>query len=44
MGIKPDQVSYTSDYFDQLYDIAVQMIKDGNAYAGTWIWTFTKVD
>jgi glutamyl-tRNA synthetase len=33
LGIKPDQVSYTSDYFDQLYEIAVQAIKDGLAYA-----------
>ncbi|KAJ4988620.1 glutamyl-tRNA synthetase [Stagonosporopsis vannaccii] len=33
LGIKPDQVSYTSDYFDELYERAVQMIKDGLAYA-----------
>lgn len=33
LGIKPDQVTYTSDYFQDLYDRAVQMIKDGNAYA-----------
>ncbi|KZM28656.1 ATP binding [Ascochyta rabiei] len=33
LGIKPDQVSYTSDWFDQLYERAVQAIKDGLAYA-----------
>jgi glutamyl-tRNA synthetase len=33
LGIKPDQVTYTSDYFQALYERAVQMIKDGHAYA-----------
>lgn len=33
MGIKPDKMSYTSDYFDELYQYALQIIKDGNAYA-----------
>ncbi|KAF2279854.1 glutamyl-tRNA synthetase-like protein [Westerdykella ornata] len=33
MGIKPDKVTYTSDYFQQLYEYCVQMIKEGNAYA-----------
>lgn len=33
LGIKPDQVSYTSDWFDQLYESCVQAIKDGLAYA-----------
>ncbi|CAD0092133.1 unnamed protein product [Aureobasidium vineae] len=33
MGIKPDQVTHTSDYFQELYDAAVKMIKSGNAYA-----------
>ncbi|GMG15026.1 unnamed protein product [Aspergillus oryzae var. brunneus] len=33
MGIKPDKMSYTSDYFDQLYEYGVQIIKDGKAYA-----------
>ena len=32
LGFKYDQELYTSDYFDQLYNWAVQMIKDGNAY------------
>lgn len=33
MGIKPDKLSYTSDYFDYLYDMAIRMIKEGHAYA-----------
>ena len=33
LGIKPDRVTYTSDYFQQLYEIAERMIADGNAYA-----------
>ncbi|KAF7596602.1 hypothetical protein BBP40_001003 [Aspergillus hancockii] len=33
MGIKPDRMSYTSDYFDQLYEYGVQIIKLGKAYA-----------
>ncbi|KAI0029739.1 glutamate-tRNA ligase [Vararia minispora EC-137] len=33
MGIQGDKVSHTSDYFDHLYDLAIQMIKSGNAYA-----------
>lgn len=33
MGIKPDTVTYTSDYFDYLYDMCVRMIKEGHAYA-----------
>ncbi|BCS27585.1 glutamate--tRNA ligase GUS1 [Aspergillus puulaauensis] len=33
MGIKPDKTSYSSDYFDELHQYAVQIIKDGNAYA-----------
>ncbi|KAL1970822.1 hypothetical protein VTN77DRAFT_2656 [Rasamsonia byssochlamydoides] len=33
MGIKADKLSYTSDYFDKLYEYCIQMIKDGNAYA-----------
>ena len=33
LGVKPDQVTYTSDYFEDLYKLAIQMIKDGNAYA-----------
>jgi glutamyl-tRNA synthetase len=33
MGIKPDALSYTSDYFDYLYDMCVRLIKEGHAYA-----------
>ncbi|KAF2091137.1 glutamyl-tRNA synthetase-like protein [Saccharata proteae CBS 121410] len=33
MGITPDKTSYTSDYFNELYDYCVQMIKEGTAYA-----------
>ncbi|KAJ4288235.1 hypothetical protein N0V88_007425 [Collariella sp. IMI 366227] len=33
MGIKPDIVSYTSDYFDYLYDMCIRLIKEGHAYA-----------
>ncbi|CAI7612823.1 unnamed protein product [Penicillium palitans] len=32
MGIQPDKVSYTSDYFDQLYDYCLHIIKSGKAY------------
>lgn len=32
MGIKGDKVTYSSDYFDEMYDLAIKMIKDGNAY------------
>ncbi|KAJ5689324.1 glutamate--tRNA ligase cytoplasmic [Penicillium macrosclerotiorum] len=33
MGIKPNKVSYTSDYFNELYDYGLTMIKTGKAYA-----------
>ncbi|KAF2742212.1 glutamyl-tRNA synthetase [Sporormia fimetaria CBS 119925] len=33
MGIKPDQVTHTSDWFQQLYEYCVQMLKEGTAYA-----------
>lgn len=33
MDIEYVQVTHTSDYFQELYDIAEQMIRDGNAYA-----------
>lgn len=32
LGYKWDQLCYASDYFQELYDWAVQMIKDGKAY------------
>ncbi len=33
MGIKPDKTSHTSDYFKELYEYCVQMLKEGTAYA-----------
>ncbi|KAL8697259.1 MAG: hypothetical protein Q9201_007211 [Fulgogasparrea decipioides] len=33
MGIKPDKTSYTSDYFQELYDQCVTMLTAGKAYA-----------
>lgn len=33
MGIKPDKTSHTSDYFQELYDQCVKLLKDGKAYA-----------
>ncbi|KAI9676353.1 MAG: hypothetical protein M1817_000510 [Caeruleum heppii] len=33
MGIHPDRTSYTSEYFDQLYEFCIRMIREGNAYA-----------
>jgi glutaminyl-tRNA synthetase len=32
MGFEWDALFYASDYFDQLYDWAIQLIKDGKAY------------
>lgn len=33
MGIKPDKTSFTSDWLQTLYEYAIRMIKEGNAYA-----------
>jgi len=33
MGIKADSLTYTSDYFDYLYDMCKKLISDGHAYA-----------
>ncbi|KAJ5831963.1 hypothetical protein N7474_000274 [Penicillium riverlandense] len=33
MGIKPNKMTYTSDYFDELFDYCVKIISEGNAYA-----------
>ena len=33
MGIKPDKVSHSSDYFQEMYDYCIQMLKEGKAYA-----------
>jgi len=32
LGHEPARVTYSSDYFQELYDLAVQLIKDGGAY------------
>lgn len=32
LGIKGDKITYSSDYFQTMYDLAVQLIKDGKAY------------
>ena len=32
LGWKPDPVTFTSDYFDRLYELAVELIKRGKAY------------
>lgn len=33
MGIKPDKTSYTSDYFQELYEKCVKLLKAGKAYS-----------
>lgn len=33
LGIKGDQITYSSDYFQKMYELCVQLIKDGKAYA-----------
>ena len=33
MGIRSDQTSHSSDYFQEMYEYCVKMIKEGNAYA-----------
>lgn len=33
LGVKGDQVTYSLDYFNEMYDLAIKMIKDGHAYA-----------
>jgi len=32
LDIHGDKVSHTSDFFDQIYELAVKMIKIGKAY------------
>ncbi|MGV4438193.1 glutamine--tRNA ligase/YqeY domain fusion protein [Ornithobacterium rhinotracheale] len=32
LGFKWDKICFTSDYFEQLYDWAIEMIKEGKAY------------
>lgn len=33
MGILPDQTSHSSDYFQEMYEYCIKIIKTGNAYA-----------
>jgi glutamyl-tRNA synthetase len=33
LGITPDRMSYSSDYFQEMYKACVKMIQDGKAYA-----------
>ena len=32
IGVVPDKVTFTSDYFDQIEERCMQIIKDGKAY------------
>jgi glutamyl-tRNA synthetase len=32
IGITADVITHTSDYFDTIYDLAIQIIKNGKAY------------
>lgn len=32
LGVKGDRITYSSDYFQEMYDLAVKLIKDGKAY------------
>jgi hypothetical protein len=32
MGWKPWKITYSSDYFQQLYELAVKLIKNGRAF------------
>ncbi|KAG8529759.1 uncharacterized protein KY384_005240 [Bacidia gigantensis] len=32
MGVRPDRTTFTSDYFDELYEYCIRLIKDGRAY------------
>lgn len=33
LGITPDQITYSSDYFEMLQDYMKRLIRDGKAYA-----------
>jgi len=33
LDIKADKITHTSDYFDQIYELAIKIIKTGKAYA-----------
>jgi glutamyl-tRNA synthetase len=32
LGIKGDRITYSSDYFQEMYELAIKMIKEGKAY------------
>lgn len=32
LGFKPSKITYTSDYFDALYDLGVKLLETGNGY------------
>jgi glutaminyl-tRNA synthetase len=32
MGHKPSAITYSSDYFDELYQMAIKLVKSGKAY------------
>lgn len=32
MGFTPSKITYTSDYFDKLYELGVELLKNGNGY------------
>lgn len=32
LGIKGDKITYSSDYFDEMYELCIQLIKDEKAY------------
>ncbi|GAM90218.1 hypothetical protein ANO11243_082600 [Dothideomycetidae sp. 11243] len=42
MGIEPDRVTYSSDYFEQMHSACVDMIKSGKAYADNTDWETMK--
>ncbi|KAH3679437.1 hypothetical protein WICMUC_000982 [Wickerhamomyces mucosus] len=33
LGIKGDRTTYSSDYFEKMYELCIQLIKEGKAYA-----------
>jgi len=35
LGLKPENIYYASDYFDKIYNFALELIKQGKAYACT---------
>ncbi|WZZ16585.1 hypothetical protein YC2023_109674 [Brassica napus] len=41
MGWEPFKITYTSDYFQELYDLAVELIRRGHAYVDHQVESFT---